>query len=167
MIWCWKHPRCVTSHCSLHSAPVFRLLLAVAVNGTHQRECLTFCGTFCPDLHILTDFICVDDAPGQTQRTNVAGFELRSLMLSMPCLIVLVQDLCYSDPLSLVLTFLTHATAVGIRSLVAALPSLCILCMPLMFRSQQPQTNIHQRTSETQTQTHVHTRPHGAPAVSS
>jgi hypothetical protein len=83
-------------------------------------------------------------------------FDLRSLMSSVPCLTVLAQDLCYSDPLSLVLTFLTHTMAVRILSLVAALPSLCMLCMPLMFRSQQPQKNSHQSTSETQTQTQTH-----------
>ena len=95
-------------------------------------------------------------SPGQMQRTHVVRFDLRSLMFSMPCLTVLAQDLCYSDPLSLVLTFLTHTMAVRILSLVAALPSLCMLCMPLMFRSQQPQKNSHQSTSETQTQTQTH-----------
>ena len=102
--------------------------------------------------------------PGQMQRTHVVRFDLRSLMFSMPCLTVLAQDLCYSDPLSLVLTFLTHTMAVRILSLVAALPSLCMLCMPLMFRSQQPQKNSHQSTSETQTQTqtrrHADTQTH-------
>jgi hypothetical protein len=91
------------------------------------------------------------------QRTNVVGFELRSVLFSSACLTVLAQDLCYSDPLSLVLTFLTHTMAVRILSLVAALPSLCMLCMPLMFRSQQPQKNSHQSTSETHTQPHTHT----------
>ncbi len=94
--------------------------------------------------------------PGHMQRTHVVRFDLRSLMFSMPCLTVLAQDLCYSDPLSLVLTFLTHTMAVRILSLVAALPSLCMLCMPLMFRSQQPQKNSHQSTSETHTHTHTH-----------
>jgi hypothetical protein len=94
------------------------------------------------------------------QRTHVVRFDLRSLMFSMPCLTVLAQDLCYSDPLSLVLTFLTHTMAVRILSLVAALPSLCMLCMPLMFRSQQPQKNSHQSTSETQTQTQTQTHRH-------
>ena len=31
---------------SLHNAPIFRLLLKVAVNGTHQCDCLNFCGSF-------------------------------------------------------------------------------------------------------------------------
>ena len=30
---------------SLHNAPIFRLLLKVAVNGTHQCDFLNFCGT--------------------------------------------------------------------------------------------------------------------------
>jgi hypothetical protein len=29
---------------SLHNAPIFRLLLKVAVNGTHQCDLLNFCG---------------------------------------------------------------------------------------------------------------------------
>ena len=36
------------SQCSLHNAPIFRLLLKVAVNGTHQCESLNFCGTLVP-----------------------------------------------------------------------------------------------------------------------
>jgi hypothetical protein len=94
------------------------------------------------------------ECPRQMQRTNVVGFKLRSKLFSSICLIVLAQDLCYSDPLSLVLTFLTHTMAVRILSLVPALPSLCVLCMPLMFRSQQPQKNSHRSTSETHTQSH-------------
>jgi hypothetical protein len=31
---------------SLHDAPIFRLLLKVAVNGTHQCDFLNFCGPF-------------------------------------------------------------------------------------------------------------------------
>ena len=31
---------------SLHNAPIFRLLLKVAVNGTHQCDFLNFCGPF-------------------------------------------------------------------------------------------------------------------------
>ena len=37
-----------SSQCSLHNAPIFRLLLKVAVNGTHQCESLNFCGTSVP-----------------------------------------------------------------------------------------------------------------------
>ena len=37
-----------TSQCSLHNAPIFRLLLKVAVKGTHQCESLNFCGTRVP-----------------------------------------------------------------------------------------------------------------------
>ena len=40
---CFSHARNVLSQCSLQSAPIFRLLLKVAVNGTHQRESLHFC----------------------------------------------------------------------------------------------------------------------------
>ena len=33
---------------SLHNAPIFRLLLKVAVNGTHQCDFQNFCGAFEP-----------------------------------------------------------------------------------------------------------------------
>ena len=33
---------------SLHNAPIFRLLLKVAVNGTHQCDFPNFCGHHCP-----------------------------------------------------------------------------------------------------------------------
>jgi hypothetical protein len=33
---------------SLHNAPIFRLLLKVAVNGTHQCDCRNFCGGLGP-----------------------------------------------------------------------------------------------------------------------
>ena len=39
----------LASQCSLHNAPIFRLLLKVAVNGTHQCESLNFCGALCPN----------------------------------------------------------------------------------------------------------------------
>ena len=35
---------------SLHNAPIFRLLLKVAVNGTHQCDFPNFCGQQCPTL---------------------------------------------------------------------------------------------------------------------
>ena len=95
----------LTSQCSLHNAPIFRLLLNVAVNGTHQCESLFFAGRSVPiSIFSLTSLLWMCN-PGQMQRTHVVRFELRSLMFSMPCLTVLAQDLCYSDPLSLVLTF--------------------------------------------------------------
>ena len=37
-------PRCSPSQRSLHNAPIFRLLLKVAVNGTHQCGFINFCG---------------------------------------------------------------------------------------------------------------------------
>jgi len=40
----WCHG--VASQRSLHNAPIFRLLLKVAVNGTHQCDFLNFCGGF-------------------------------------------------------------------------------------------------------------------------
>ena len=50
-----------SSQCSLHNAPIFRLLLKVAVNGTHQCESLNFCGTLVP-----TDcyYYCYADSKG-------------------------------------------------------------------------------------------------------
>ena len=38
------------SQCFLHNAPIFRLLLKVAVNGTHQCDFLNFCGDLGPQL---------------------------------------------------------------------------------------------------------------------
>jgi len=37
-----------SSQRSLHNAPIFRLLLKVAVNGTHQCDFLNFCGGLGP-----------------------------------------------------------------------------------------------------------------------
>ena len=34
----------LASQCSLHVASIFRLLLKVAVNGTHQCDFINFCG---------------------------------------------------------------------------------------------------------------------------
>ena len=41
-----KRAECSASQRSLHNAPIFRLLLKVAVNGTHQCDFLNFCGGF-------------------------------------------------------------------------------------------------------------------------
>ena len=45
-VWNWDFACCVTlpSQRSLHDAPIFRLLLKVAVNGTHQCDFPNFCG---------------------------------------------------------------------------------------------------------------------------
>ena len=40
---------------SLHNAPIFRLLLKVAVNGTHQCDFPNFCGQQCPTLTLAID----------------------------------------------------------------------------------------------------------------
>ena len=47
----WGHAGChsIASQRSLHNAPIFRLLLKVAVNGTHQCESLNFCGALRPN----------------------------------------------------------------------------------------------------------------------
>ena len=39
----------------LHNAPIFRLLLKVAVNGTHQCDFPNFCGQQCPTDNQLSD----------------------------------------------------------------------------------------------------------------
>ena len=46
---CFSNADVRVSQCSLHNAPIFRLLLKVAVNGTHQCESLNFCGDLCPN----------------------------------------------------------------------------------------------------------------------
>ena len=38
---------------SLHNAPIFRLLLKVAVNGTHQCDFQNFCGALAPNIFTL------------------------------------------------------------------------------------------------------------------
>ena len=43
----------LASQRSLHNAPIFRLLLKVAVNGTHQCDFLNFCGGLGPQ-HMLS-----------------------------------------------------------------------------------------------------------------
>ena len=40
----WAGRKHCASQRSLHNAPIFRLLLKVAVNGTHQCDFLNFCG---------------------------------------------------------------------------------------------------------------------------
>ena len=46
---------------SLHNAPIFRLLLKVAVNGTHQCDFLNFCGGFGSQLFMYTHGAIVPD----------------------------------------------------------------------------------------------------------
>ena len=48
---------------SLHNAPIFRLLLKVAVNGTHQCDFQNFCGGLGSQRHIRQ--ACVFDRVGQ------------------------------------------------------------------------------------------------------
>ena len=48
---CYNTSRQVwASQRSLHNTPIFRLLLKVAVNGTHQCDSFNFCGSFGPQL---------------------------------------------------------------------------------------------------------------------
>jgi hypothetical protein len=49
---------------SLHNAPIFRLLLKVAVKGTHQCDFLNFCRDLCPNKCLVTT------ARGPTATTN-------------------------------------------------------------------------------------------------
>ena len=46
----WGKEGTASSQRSLHNAPIFRLLLKVAVNGTHQCDFLNFCGDLGPQL---------------------------------------------------------------------------------------------------------------------
>ena len=48
--------QCLPSQRSLHNAPIFRLLLKVAVNGTHQCDFLNFCGGLGPQ-HLTVVFV--------------------------------------------------------------------------------------------------------------
>ena len=52
---------CATESCasqrSLHNAPIFRLLLKVAVKGTHQCDFLNFCGAIWPQQDRMVHFV--------------------------------------------------------------------------------------------------------------
>ena len=58
-----------SSQCSLHNAPIFRLLLKVAVNGTHQCESFNFCGDVCPN-HFSMRRLLVSERENTNQQTN-------------------------------------------------------------------------------------------------
>jgi hypothetical protein len=78
------------SQCSLHNAPIFRLLLKVAVNGTHQCESLNFCGALCPNLHFFTDSIFADvhseaNAEDQCRGFQTAVVAVLKVMLDCTC----------------------------------------------------------------------------------
>ena len=45
----------------LHDAPIFRLLLKVAVNGTHQCDFLNFCGALGPNKSGTAAQVCIED----------------------------------------------------------------------------------------------------------
>ena len=49
--WCDCESTSMISQRSLHNAPIFRLLLKVAVKGTHQCDFLNFWGALAPTLH--------------------------------------------------------------------------------------------------------------------
>ena len=58
----------VASQRSLHNAPIFRLLLKVAVKGTHQCDFLNFCGVYGPQ------------RIGPVQDRHFSGVERRPLL---------------------------------------------------------------------------------------
>jgi hypothetical protein len=123
----------LASQCSLHSEPIFRLLLKVAVNGTHQCESLNFCGTLCPNPPTV---IVARTRQGILQtagarRPGLITFHFNQIWKRQKTT-VLAQDLCYSDPLSSVLTFSTHTTAVMTPDVVCSTPKLCIQLYALM-----------------------------------
>ena len=66
----------LASQRSLHNAPIFRLLLKVAVNGTHQCDFLNFCGGSGPQQIIITGLLAgwprpwLGRAPGAARRTR-------------------------------------------------------------------------------------------------
>ena len=64
-------PLLEASQRSLHNAPIFRLLLKVAVNGTHQCDFLNFCG----------------GSGSQQQTSRTAKVEVSSTTYSLWCLV--------------------------------------------------------------------------------
>ena len=133
----WLRPPALSwpSQCSLHNAPIFRLLLKVAVKGTHQCESLNFCGALGPN----DDRDCCRagervDVYLRTHRSTAfvesPALPAALMACSVP-LTVLVQDLCYSDPVSSVLTKTTHTTAVRMLVVLsAATRTMCMFRMP-------------------------------------
>jgi len=69
----------LASQRSLHNAPIFRLLLKVAVNGTHQCDFLNFCGGSGPQRIIITGLLAgwprpwLGRAPWAARRMPDAG----------------------------------------------------------------------------------------------
>ena len=81
--WC-------SSQRSLHNAPIFRLLLKVAVNGTHQCDLLNFCGTQVPTIR--KTYI------GELVASRSLGLDLyvKPNSPQVPASTVLAQDHCFS-----------------------------------------------------------------------
>ena len=80
---------------SLHNAPIFRLLLKVAVNGTHQCDFLNFCGGFgsqqsvAPSLSLvapsLTRFYALSSHGTSTHHTLKWVCKLRAPSFELSC----------------------------------------------------------------------------------
>ena len=103
---------------SLHIAPIFRLLLKVAVNGTQQCDFLNFCGSFGPNQCNAHAFAWLEYSV--TLHAFAIGFEALTPILSLPNLArqrgnplttVLAQDHFYSDFLSLHVSVKTNNKA--------------------------------------------------------
>jgi hypothetical protein len=70
-------PHCQASQCSLHNAPIFRLLFKVAVNGTHQRESMIFTRSSAP-IFVVVCLTCKRTAPEFNTSGAVCAFTARS-----------------------------------------------------------------------------------------
>ena len=82
----WAH-RCHPSQRSLHNAPIFRLLLKVAVNGTHQCDFSNFCGAYGSQLPLLPtrhQTACPMAAPTGHAQTHKLSSSLAATKPSSP-----------------------------------------------------------------------------------
>ena len=74
----------VASQRSLHYAPIFRLLLKVAVKGTHQCDLLNFCGGFWSPTILLLVLLLLKPSPFPQSSILVAqswGKQSRNILL--------------------------------------------------------------------------------------
>jgi hypothetical protein len=71
---------------SLHNAPIFRLLLKVAVNGTHQCDFLNFCGGFGSQLcqFVLQGPVAACNTGSQMALPRAVGRSMQSQRMTPP-----------------------------------------------------------------------------------
>ena len=107
---------------SLHIAPIFRLLLKVAVNGTQQCDFLNFCGSFGPNYRAClvvgeTLWCAMRLALGLEALIPIWALAHLARQGRSPLTTVLAQDHFYSDFLSLHVSVKTNNKAMMMLAL--------------------------------------------------